>query len=384
MNMTGNKTVDVRHNNFDFLRFAAASLVLFSHCYPLTGRNAEEPISAFTGYASGGTWAVSTFFVISGYLICGSYINSSSWRSYLWKRALRLFPALAVATLFGAFIVGTLTTKLDLGAYFTHAQTWDYLKNIVLNTRYYLPGVFTDNVYPNAVNGSLWTLPVEASMYLILMVLGLTKLLTRRYILFVLLAFLVFHYKLVDMLQIRLSVALGTIQFFYFFKLGVFFFLGSTLYLYRDYIPMRVDLFAFLGVLLLVTFKTPVGPFVMQLALPYLVIYFAQMRTRWLWQFGRYGDFSYGIYVFAFPMQQLVIYQIGADIPIWEFVILAYIPTVTLAVISWHLVENPALKLKKRQIDLGLVAGRFSFKTEKGLKSAKVPDGSIVSINKND
>ena len=88
-----------RENNFDFLRFFAAALVLFAHSYPLVGRREDEPLTLLTGYEKGGSIAVGIFFVMSGYLIASSWLASSSPKSFLIKRALRIFPALIVAVL---------------------------------------------------------------------------------------------------------------------------------------------------------------------------------------------------------------------------------------------------------------------------------------------
>ncbi len=168
-----------RENNFDFLRFFAAALVLFAHCYPLVGRKMDEPLTVLTGYEKGGGIAVGIFFVISGYLITASYLNSRSPVSFLTKRALRILPALTVAVLLSAFVIGPMVTSWRLDNYLTSAKTWEYLKNILLITEYELPGVFNQNVYPDVVNGSLWTLPLEVMMYMGVLALGLVGFLRR-------------------------------------------------------------------------------------------------------------------------------------------------------------------------------------------------------------
>lgn len=137
-----------RENNFDFLRFFAAALVLFAHSYPLVGRRGDEPLTLLTGYEKGGSIAVGIFFVMSGYLIASSWLASSSPKSFLIKRALRIFPALIVAVLLSVFVIGPLVTHLTLGQYLAADGTWTYLQNILLVTRYELPGVFTATSTP--------------------------------------------------------------------------------------------------------------------------------------------------------------------------------------------------------------------------------------------
>lgn len=333
-----------RLNNFDFLRFSAATLVLFSHCYPLSGRNVEEPIVRLTGCESGGGLAVAIFFIISGYLVSASYLNSKTWLHFFWKRALRLFPALSFAVLLAMFVIGPLFTNIELSDYFKSSLTWGYFKNIPLSIRYNLPGLFATNPYPTAVNGSLWTLPVEVAMYMLVFVFGFTRILSTRYILYILLIFMLCYLKATE---ISKYVIFGVIPLIHFFKLGAYFFAGAAMYLFKRHISLRNDVFIFLLALVAASFHTPYGALVLQVALPYLVIHFAYMKIGKLHQFGRFGDFSYGIYVFAFPVQQSVMFLYGPGIGISAFAGLSFLVTLILAILSWHLVENPALKLKQ-------------------------------------
>lgn len=135
------------HNNFDFIRFVAASFVLISHSYPLLGRS-DEPFKAFVGYETGGEIAVAIFFVISGYLVTGSFLRSRSIGDYIRKRSLRLLPALFIVVVLSAFVLGPILSTLSLRDYVLHPQTWYYLRNCVLYTGYHLPGVFAENPYP--------------------------------------------------------------------------------------------------------------------------------------------------------------------------------------------------------------------------------------------
>lgn len=336
-----NGSLHARENNFDFLRFFAASLVLLVHSYPLTGRRPEEPIELLTGYENGGSFAVSIFFVISGYLITSSWLNSSSPTSFLIKRALRILPALALAVLLSVFIIGPLVTTESPGDYFASSTTWAYLLNIFLATHYDLPGVFDQNIYPDVVNGSLWTLPLEVMMYLGVLAMGLTGILNRRLIALPIAFFAVGHFWLVGWLGIT-SFLVQNI-----FQLGLFYYAGSAIYLYRDSIPWRGWIAGMLVLALVLTFHRPIGPVVYAVALPYLVIYLAYAPLPWLARFGKYGDFSYGMYIYAFPFQQLTVYLLGHEIGILWLTLISFVPTLVLAALSWHLIEAPAMKLKR-------------------------------------
>lgn len=330
-----------RENNFDFLRFFAAALVLFAHSYPLVGRREDEPLTLLTGYEKGGSIAVGIFFVMSGYLIASSWLASSSPQSFLLKRALRIFPALIVAVLLTTFVLGPLVSQLDLSAYLTDNGTWTYLQNILLVTRYELPGVFSGNSFPDVVNGSLWTLPLEVLMYIGVMLLGLTGFLKRRLIFLPIAVLAVGHFWLLGKLGID-SYFIKNIC-----KLGMLYYSGAALFLHRDDIPWRGWIAALLAIALVATFRTAIGPLVYFVALPYLVLYLAYAPLPWVSRFGKYGDFSYGLYIYAFPFQQLSVYLFGPQLGVLGLTLIAFVPTLVFAALSWHLVEAPAMKLKR-------------------------------------
>lgn len=154
-------SVPSRDNNINFLRFIAASLVIWFHMASLLA--IPEPYIMGQGL---GPIAVNIFFVLSGYLIAKSWTRSSSFGSYLIRRIACIFPGLAVVILLSVFVMGPIVTSLPLGDYFADAGTWKYLSLIVLAPiSNVLPGVFDANPLPYAVNGSLWTLRYEFLAY---------------------------------------------------------------------------------------------------------------------------------------------------------------------------------------------------------------------------
>ncbi len=337
-----------RHdNNFDLIRFAAAALVLFSHAYPLSGIG-PEPILALTGYESGGAIGVATFFVISGYLVAASYLRADDLRRYARNRALRIFPGLIVVVLLAVFGLGPIVTTLPAAEYFSDLTTWRYLGNAAMAINHNLPGVFLDNPFPKAVNGSLWTLPYEMTMYVGIGALGVLGLLRRRTaVAAVALAGLsvavAIHYG-----WLVLPRLFGLADPSQFFKLGYFFFAGSLLYVLGDRLSYGWPIALALAALLVATFGRPIGWVVYLLTWPYFVIYLAQVPSRWAHQFGRYGDFSYGLYIYAFPIQQLLVWaQPWQNVHLYALA--AFAATMPFAVASWHLVEAPALRLKRQR-----------------------------------
>ncbi|MBO0798929.1 MAG: acyltransferase, partial [Blastocatellia bacterium] len=168
-----------RHNNFDCLRLIAALMVLCSHSFALTGTPFEPFVAWFGGYDTGGGMGVAIFFIISGFLVSGS-VERRATIDYLASRALRIVPALAVVTCFEVLLLGPAFTTLSLSAYFSDFSTWSHLANpLIYRIDLWLPGTFKE--LPNsAVNGSLWTLPYECSLYLILPAVALCGGLTKR------------------------------------------------------------------------------------------------------------------------------------------------------------------------------------------------------------
>jgi len=328
-------------NNFDFLRFFAAAAVVLGHCYWLSGAGEAEPVKLFTGALDTADIAVNLFFVMSGFLIAASWANSRSVLDFAAKRALRIFPALWVSTLFSLLIVGPLATGLPLKEYLLNSQALHYLSNMVLVTQFHLPAVFTDNPFSNTVNGSVWTLPYEVLMYMSLLVMGLLKVFGRIAVLVLPVALLLVHFYLTPALGLESEILRKTT------RLGMFFFFGAALYLYRSDLPWNWKVAVSMLALSLVSARTELWLFIHVLTLPYLTIYLAYLRMPRLPGFGKHGDFSYGIYIYSFPIQQLLMHWFGAQLSLGMFMVLSLSASIAIAALSWHLVESPALELKR-------------------------------------
>ena len=151
------------NNNFSIIRLSAAYFVLAGHMYALL--NNAPPMFLFNSVQRLG---IIIFFIIGGYLITKSWMRDTNYIRYLIKRVLRIVPPLVVFVLLAACVVGPIISSLSIKEYFNHISFKLYFKNIIFSPHYSLPGVFESNLYPNAVNGSLWSLPVEMFMYLII------------------------------------------------------------------------------------------------------------------------------------------------------------------------------------------------------------------------
>lgn len=339
-----------RHgNNLDFIRFFAATLVIVAHTFDLLGRS-KDPWANLVHDQTLGHLGVSIFFFVSGLLITRSWLRGPSVRSFLVRRASRIFPGLAVASLFCVFVVGPLATTWPLDRYFSRWDTYFFLFNAFgLPPHYFLPGTFNGNV-SHVVNGSLWTLPTEILCYLAVLVTGRMGLFSPRRFPLALLgfaaallwpyfAYLFFLSGGATWWQLRLMPA---------DRLFFDFLLGSLAYVYRDKIILHRGIAWCVLALVAATIFNPTGYFVRLFGLPYLILYAVQARTPWLHSWGKHGDLSYGLYIYAFPVQQLIISQLGVGIPGWLLFSLSLSVTVGLALLSWRWVEQPALVFARR------------------------------------
>lgn len=317
-----------RHNNFDIIRFCTASLIVLYHSFPLS-----VPGFDHTGYLWIEYQLLGIFFAVSGFLIMQSWERSPRVFYFLKKRLLRIMPALICTVLLAAFVIGPLVTTLSWSAYIHHPAVWDYLKNILLyNTWFLLPGVFEDVPFKGSVNGALWTLPYEARCYLLLVVLGVLRIRTwRKTAAFLFLA--AFSLLVLDWPALRLTI---------------FFVMGILFYLFRDKIPLSDSWAVFSVIAVGLAVYLNVGVVYVTLCYgTYLVFYFAFHPRYSFHNFGKYGDFSYGIYVYAFPVQQCVIHYFhpGSLYPL-QFFAIQYPLILCIAALSWHLIEWPCLRLK--------------------------------------
>lgn len=323
-----------RRTSFDLLRLGAAVAVLLSHSYAVVGR-AEPGL----GHQSLGNIAVLVFFGISGYLITQSWLAEPRVVLYFVKRALRILPALLAILVLSALVIGPLMTNQSLGEYLSSTATWRYIAdNAVMHTTYGLPGVFTDQPLPGIVNGSLWTLKHEVLCYVLIAGLGVVGLLRRRGPATVVLLVLIALFALAD--------DRGP-AFFAESTLERAFFVAALLAVWGDRVPWSAPV-AVLGLVAFVVFDwTWAGPWLATIAIPYATITAAGLikpaAERWLGG----NDVSYGVYLWAFPIQQLVVSAWTGASPL-AISALTLPLTAMVAFGSWLLVEKPALGLKSR------------------------------------
>ncbi|MBW6499612.1 MAG: acyltransferase [Bacteroidales bacterium] len=328
-----------QQNSWDALRLMAALMVLVSHQHALLG--GVQP--TVLGWNTLGGLGVSVFFFLSGALIWQSWQRDPAPTRFLRRRALRIFPGLWVVLLSSTFLLGAWVTEQRLSVYLSDAETWRYLSGAFLVIRHHLPGVFETNPYPSAVNGSLWTLPVEFGCYLMAMGVGLG---VRRWG-----SQLVWGAWLVAVILAAWGPALAGTRFTSHFEMIAVFWWGvvsaETLFGAAK-LSSRCLLLIAAVLVCNAVFGGDRGMArsgIVGLAAGLVVVFY-------LWRSGadltrKMGDWSYGVYVYAFPVQQLWVHLgQGRGWGFGQYLLLSVLTTLALAGLSWHWVEKPALRFK--------------------------------------
>ena len=319
---------------YDALRIAAALSVVVSHAFVLTGRG-EVVVHDWAHHSLDlGRLAVLVFFVLSGWLLAASWVAQPDPVAFLRKRLLRIWPALIVLVLVTTFALGPLMTTASTADYWTSDLTWRYLGNLkLLPQQDVLPGVFEDNPGGRIVNGSLWTLPVEVGAYVLLCAAGVAGLVRRRWPLALFGGGLLGVVQLLPALNTRSERAL---------ELLACFLLGSLVRLYD--VRMRPGR-ALVAVGMLVVAVVSSVYVIAVAALAYLVLFLGSRARGPLVHAGRWGDPSYGMYVYGYPLQQTLLALGVRDLGV--FVLLSVLLTSVAGYLSWHAVERPVLALAR-------------------------------------
>jgi peptidoglycan/LPS O-acetylase OafA/YrhL len=320
-----------RANNFDSLRILAALAVVFSHSIPLTyGPTQLDALWSFSQRrATLGSVAIQVFFIISGYLITASCIHTKSPVRFVRARALRLIPALVVVLALLVFVLGPILTIVPLHEYFR--STLPY--RAVFGLSDHLPGVFTNNPFSSGIDGSLWTLRYEGLCYFAVLCLGLAGQL--RHITIIPLFFIL----LVARLYFGGYAAL---------EFGTLFAAGAVIFLLQ--LPLKASFAIPCAVLWIFSMRFGGFTIFSDTAGAYLVIFLGLSPGLKLPNLAKYGDLSYGVYIYAWPIQQTVSLLLGKQAT-WIINVLITVPVALgFAFASWHLVEFPALRLKDKNL----------------------------------
>lgn len=343
-----------RDNNFNLLRFMAAMMVLYSHSFALAlGASGAEPWIDWG--VTPGSVAVDIFFVTSGFLVTGSLIARKDLCSFVKARALRIYPALLVVAALTIFGFGAYFTTLTFHDYLFDAETIKYaLRNATLFAGCcgHLPHVFDDNPIAGAINGSLWTMPWEVRMYALLLGIGVIARVT--------------HWR-ENVWKALIVIAAGAFSATYVInhywpvvsfmkddralRLGMMFFVGATFFAFKERIHIS-HLSAYVSIAL-VALAMLAGEWlflpVYTLLVGYVALHLAYLPSGGIRHFNRLGDYSYGVYIYAFPIQQSIV-ALEPGISGMRVFMIALPCVLLFSMLSWHFVEKKSLRLKDRNL----------------------------------
>ncbi len=333
-----------RDNNFNLIRFLAASAVILDHSFVLVAP--ERAASAMIDFAGLdlARVAVDVFFIVSGFLVTRSVLTQPTLVDYAVARVLRLVPALLATCIFIAFLLGPAVTTLSLQDYFSDARPWLYVPLTASLVTYSLtlPGVFEHVPMSGVIDPPLWTLRYESMCYVLLALFALVGLLATRARasltlagIFALYLFVTFATPWREQVAAIDSASRFVLDFF----------LGGAFYLYAD--KIKLDSRIALALVLAAVLAVGTGGYEMALrvALAYGILWFALVPAGPLRLFNRIGDYSYGLYILCFPIQQTFV-MLDPDIGPGALFVCSFPAVLAIAVLSWHFIEHPALRLK--------------------------------------
>jgi peptidoglycan/LPS O-acetylase OafA/YrhL len=326
-----------RPAGFDYLRITLAVAVIISHA----------PLICY-GWAFHREWVshplvrpliffiVPSFFALSGFLVAGS-LERNPLSKFLTLRGVRIFPALAAEILLSALLIGPLVTNFSRSGYFSDPLFFRYFMNVVGHIQYFLPGVFTTNPAPDYVNLQLWTVPRELECYILISAVSIIGLYKRPWILFVALsltcAAIVFYQQAFRGYLEHDGQARGALPV-------LSFLCGVALFGLRRSIPLNAPLFGLSAAAVALCLSLPDLTFVSPFAIAYVTVFIGLQDPARIW-LVRGADYSYGMYLYGFPIQQMISWAFPWS-RIWYInIALAVAAAAVCALLSWTLIEKP-------------------------------------------
>jgi peptidoglycan/LPS O-acetylase OafA/YrhL len=326
---------------FDYLRIGLAITVVIYHSITLQQAPSFDQIVVQTAYRPVVVVILFMFFALGGYLVTESLYRNTI-PGFIALRTARLFPGLIAIVLATAFCLGPLFTTFTLHEYFTGRHFFSYFLNMVVYIHFQLPGVFLSNPVPEYVNEQLWTLPFEVKCYIALAILSLLGLIRQRYVF----AAIVLGW----MAYVTVAALLGPEKpqtLLNSHALVSAFFIGALAYIFRDKIILSVWLFVACIALTYLFFSRSETYYLGAITSSYCTVYLGLLDVKKI-RLLKTGDYSYGVYVASFPIQQAI-----ASFPSlqhwWINMPLSLLFGFAYAIFSWHVVEKPFM-LRKKEI----------------------------------
>ena len=328
--------------NVNLLRFCAAVLVIFSHSF-YVANDEQDPFSVFcNGQTNLGGIAVAVFFFLSGFYVTKSLYRKNDVKDYFKKRCIRIFPQLWVVVLLSVFVLGPIFTTNTMLEYFTDKETYLYLLNGFLIPIHNLPGVFVNNVYDATINGSLWTLPVEFAAYCgLAIILLISKHIFKNEK----------HQRLLHLITtialiiafVFLNVYVKSEMLITAVRPMVIFFIGSLYCDYSDKIVLNIPIAVLMTAVIIIACKAGFLSYAMIVCLPYIVVTF-MLGTRQIKLNNKVLSISYEMYLFGWPIQQMITSFFGGQMNPWLNWLIVLPIDIVLAYITFVFIERKEKK----------------------------------------
>lgn len=325
-------------NNFDAVRLIAACMVIYGHANALVaqGMEAGDFVRSLISFDYSGSLAVKIFFFLSGLVVANSLLEKKSALQFMLARFFRIWPGMMFVVFVMAFFVGPVLTKLPLMEYLRNDGVTGYVKsNFLMSLRFDLPGVFEDLRY-SSVNGSLWTIPYEVGAYIILLSLFLLGFHKKTVLVFVLLFLLCIDPFLENRLIFSWRDASAGADDF-----GPCFAFGALLAVLKDRVVVGLNWVVGFFVLFLVFNRVEYSKYLFYASLFFAILYI--FSRSFVLRFRLPVDISYGVYLWGWPVQQILVYsfpEMGVQVHRVSAIFLACF----MGIFSWYFIEKPGIR----------------------------------------
>lgn len=330
-----------RDNNFNLVRVIFALLVVCSHGFTIFTAQTSHPEPTVEFMFKFALAALNGFFIFSGFMVTASIMRRQNLIEYSIARILRIFPALLVVSTMAAFLIGPLATSLSLPKYFSSTETYNYVLITSMTTEpdMPLPGVFKNQAWQGIINLPIWTLRYELFLYVVTAILFIGGLLNRSMAGWI--ACSIFILYAVKLLILGKESGIEALDHLALFSLS--YTVGMASWVYRDRIVLAWQPIPLLILAVWITKDLWFSQILQIACFGYVLFWLAYVPIGHVRSYNKLGDYSYGLYVWHWPVASLLLVFLPQIQPT-DLIPLLLVITIPIAILSWHFVEKPALK----------------------------------------
>lgn len=345
MNKTYISEFNQRSNNLGLIKWIAAILVIFSHSFSVAGQGVDYLDRLSGGEISFGGFAVAIFFFASGFFVTKSLLRKNDAKAYVVGRISRIYPALIFVLFCTVFILGPIVSTLPASEYFKSTETYMYLLYLFMIPRYTLPGVFLDNPVSGIVNGPLWTLLLEAICYIGLLVVWKLGLIKNRRLM-----------RVCGVLLLVLGIAVFGIKipliygYHLYLRPFILFVIGMLFCVFEDKICLDIRFFIIAVIMSAIFAVSGYFDLAMIFCFPYILSCVVFGRYQVPDRIGNLGNYSYFMYLVAYPIQQAFVFY-NPDMSVGCICVLASVISFVISIPGYHVIEKKGASLLSVKTD---------------------------------